>query len=251
MLWHKVWRESRTRFLLAAATITLLCIAAVVMEPWAQKQTLPIPIHLRNGVYSEYIYNFVFAGTVKGLFAMLVIFLGLGGLQRERSHNTAVFTLALPVSRSRLIGMQIAIGLLELAVLSLLPAILLPAASAATGHQYPWPIALHFSVLWFFGGLVIFAVSFLLSVIAAGEYTAPVACYVALMVHTVIAAWHPLSPYRLNLMWFMGEFQTMRWDAAHILLLPPPLAWVRMSVMTLLALLLFSSALRITQHQDF
>jgi ABC-type transport system involved in multi-copper enzyme maturation permease subunit len=250
MLWHKVWRESRTRFLLSASTVSFLCILAVVLEPWVQHQTA-IPFHLRKGLYSEYIYNFIFGGTVKGLFAMLVIFLGLGGLQRERAHNTAVFTLALPVSRSRLIGMQIAIGVLELAALSLLPAVLIPALSAATHHDYPLPAALHFSVLWFFGGLLIFAVSFLLSVMAGGEYTAPVACYVLLMVHTVVAAWHPLSPYRLNVMWIMGEFRTMHWDASHVLLLPPPLAWTRMSIMALLALLLLTSALRITRRQDF
>ena len=251
MLWHKVWCESRTRFLLTAVTLSLLCTGAVLFEPYIQQRGLPIPLHVRQGVHSEYIYNLIFSGTAKGLFAMLVIFLGLGGLQRERAHNTAVFTLALPVSRHRLIGMQILVGLLELAALSLLPPVLVPALSALTHHSYPISAALHFSALWFFGGLVIFAVSFLLSVSARGEYTAAVACYVILMVHTVIAAWHPLAPYRLNVMWIMGEFRTMYWDTAQNLLLPPPLSWLRMSVLALIAFLLFSASVRITQRQDF
>jgi ABC-type transport system involved in multi-copper enzyme maturation permease subunit len=251
MLWYKVWRETRTRFLLIASALSLIFIFGVLIEPHLQQRGIPIPLHVRQGVYSEYIYNLVFAGTAKGLFALLVIFLGLGGLQRERAHNTAVFTLALPVSRYRLIGTQIAVGLLELAALSLLPAALIPALSALTHQSYPLPVALHFSVLWFSGGLVIFAVSFLLSVAAPGEYTAPVACYAALMVHTVIAAWRPLVPYRLSLMWIMGEFQAMHWDAAHNLLLPPPVSWLRISVMALIAFLMFSVAVRITQRQDF
>lgn len=180
-----------------------------------------------------------------------MIFLGLGGLQRERANRTAGFTLGLPVSRLRVVGTQIAVGTIELAVLAALPAILIPSLSAASHRSYPFPVALHFSVLWFFGGLVIFAASFLLSVAIPGEYTAPVVCYLALVLHTFVAAWHPLAVYRLNLMWIMGEFQTMRWNTAHSLLQPPPLSWPRMSAMALFAFLLFSAAIRVTDKQDF
>lgn len=93
--------------------------------------------------------------------------------------------------------------------------------------------------------------SFLLSVAVSGEYTAPVVCYLALVIHTFVAAWHPLASYRLNVMWIMGEFQTMRWDATHDLLQPPPLSWPCMFVMAILAFLLFSAAVRLTHRQDF
>ena len=202
-------------------------------------------------LYTEYIYNLIFAGTAKGMFALLVIFLGLGGLQRERAHHTAGFTLALPVSRFRVIGTQIVVGLIELATLALIPAILLPGLSMFTHRSYPFSVALHFGILWFFGGLIIFAMAFLLSVAAPGEYTAPVACSLVLMVHALVATWHPLISYRLNLMWIMGEFRTMHWNAAHTLLQPSPLSWPRMFVMALLALLLFSAAVRVTRRQDF
>jgi hypothetical protein len=69
--------------------------------------------------------------------------------------------------------------------------------------------------------------------------------------HTFVAAWRPLAPYRLHLMWIMGEFRSMGWDAAHNLLQPPPLSWLRMSVMALVASVLFSAALRVTDRQDF
>ncbi len=49
---------------------------------------LPIPLAMGKGAHPEYIYNLIFAGTAKGIFAILVIFLGLGGLQRERAHHT-------------------------------------------------------------------------------------------------------------------------------------------------------------------
>jgi ABC-type transport system involved in multi-copper enzyme maturation permease subunit len=251
MLWLKAWRESRVRFLLTAFTLSTLCAFAVLFEPYIRQHQLPIPFEMREGAYSEYIYKLIFAGTAKGIFALLVIFLGLGGLQRERAHNTAGFTLALPVSRFRVIGTQIGVGMIELATLTLVPAILIPGFSTVTHRYYPFPVALHFSTLWFFGGLIIFAMSFLLSVAVSGEYTAPVVCYLVLVIHTFVAAWHPLAPYRLNVMWIMGEFQTMRWDAAHDLLQPPPLSWPRMFAMALFAFLLFSAAVRVTHRQDF
>lgn len=247
----KAWGESRTRFLLIALALLALCAFVVLFEPYVQQHRLPIPLHMRKGAYTEYIYSFIFGGTAKGLFAVFVIFLGLGGLQRECVQNTAGFTLALPVSRFRVIGSQIVVGVMELAALALIPALLIPGLSMLTHQFYPLPIALHFSVLWFFGGLVIFAASFFLSVITPGEYTAPVICYIALVFHTLVASWHPLVPYRLNLLWIMGEFRRMHWDAAHTQLQPPALSWPRMSVMALFAFLLFSTAIRMTDKQDF
>ncbi len=250
-MWLKVWRESRVRFLAIALTLSALCAFAVLFEPYVRQHQVPIALRLREGSYTEYIYNLIYSGTAKGIYALLVIFLGLGGLQRERANRSAGFTLALPVSRLRVVGSQIAVGTIELVVLALVPAILIPSLSAFSHRLYPLPIALHFSVLWFFGGLVIFAASFLLSVVTPGEYTAPVVCYLALVLHTFLAAWHPLAGYRLNLMWIMGEFQTMRWNAAHTLLQPPPLSWPRMSGLAFFALLLLSAAIRVTDKQDF
>jgi ABC-2 type transport system permease protein len=250
-MWLKAWSESRARFLAIALTLSALCAFAVLFEPYFRQHQVPIALRQREGSYTEYIYNLIYSGTAKGVYALLVIFLGLGGLQRERANRTAGFTLALPVSRLRVVGNQIAVGTIELAALALVPAILIPSLSAFSARSYPLSVALHFSVLWFFCGLVIFAASFLLSVVTPGEYTAPVVCYLALVLHTFVAAWHPLAGYRLNLMWIMGEFQTMHWNAAHSLLQPPPLSWPRMSVMAFFALLLLSAAIRVTDKQDF
>lgn len=249
MLWWKVWRESRVRFLLIALTLATFCTSAVFFQPYIHQ--IPLPFYAQKAAYNEFIYKIIFAGTAKGVFAILVIFLGLGGLQRERAHRHAGFTLALPVSRSYVIGTQILVGSIELAILALIPAIMIPGLSTLAHRSYPVSIAVHFGVLWFFGGLIVFAVSFLLSVVTSGEYTAPVLCYLALTLHTVAAAWRPVSSYRLNLMWIMGEFQTMHWNTAHTVLMPPPLSWLRISSMAVIALILFTVAIRITQRQDF
>ena len=250
-MWFKAWRESRGRFFAIALTLSALCASAVLLESYIRQDQMLISLRTREGSFTEYIYNLIYAGSAKGVYALLVMFLGLGGLQRERAHHTAGFTLALPVSRLRVIGTQIVVGTIQLAVLALIPAILIPSLSVLTHHSYPLPVALHFSALWFFGGLIIFAASFLLSVLTPGEYTAPVICYLALVLDTFVGAWHPLAVYRLNLMWIMGEFKTMRWNAEHSLLQPPPLSWPRISVMVFLAALLLSAAIRVTDEQDF
>jgi len=239
MLWYKAWRESRTRFVVIAMTLVGFCLFAVLFRDPASR------------AYGERVRHLIYAGTAKGTFAMLVIFLGLGGLVRERKRRTAVFTLALPAGRLRLVVTQMAVGLLELAALSLVPALLIPLLSRLIHQYYPLAEALHFSILWFGCCSVIFALAFLLSVVLDGEYTAPVACYVALMLEVLISNWPSLRPYRLNLMWTMGDFGIMHWDPRHNLLLSPSLPWARLMMIVLIAFGMLALAARITQKQDF
>lgn len=241
MLWYKAWRESRIRFAMIALAVAAVCLYAVLFHDQ----------DLHGRTYNEHIYNLIYSGTAKGVFAFLVIFLGLGGLLRERAHRTAIFTLALPVSRVRLILTQIAVGLAEMAALALLPALLISSLSPLVHQTFPLAEALHFSVLWFGCGTIIFASAFFLSVVFGGEYTAPVACYIALISQALVAQWAPLRPYRLNLLWTMGEFGTMRWDSQHNVLLSSPLPWVRLLIIALIASGLFALSARITQRQDF
>jgi ABC-type transport system involved in multi-copper enzyme maturation permease subunit len=206
---------------------------------------------MHSQAYSQHIYNLVYSGTAKALFSVLVLFLGLGGLFRERANGTAVQTLVLPVSRMRLIGVQIGVGLGELTVLALLPAVLIPCLSPVVHHSYPLAQALHFSVLWIGGGTVIFALAFFLSTVLRGEYTAPLVHWIVMVLHTLVASWGPLRPYRLNLLWIMGEFGTMHWDPQRTILLAGPLPWLALFVMMLIASVLFCAAARATQQQDF
>ena len=211
----------------------------------------PIPSSLRSRTYNEHIYILMYSGTAKGVFALVMMFLGLGGMRREQRYRTATFTLALPVSRLDLAVTQIVVGLSEMAILSLIPSFLIPLLSRLVHEAYPFTEALHFSFLWFSCGSVILAAAFLLSVVLGGEYTAPGACYVALMLELSISMWPPLRPYRLNLMWTMGEFGTMHWDSHHRFLLSDPLPWARLLIIMLIAFGMFTLAARITQKQDY
>jgi len=251
VLWYKAWIESRTRFILIAVCLTVFCAAVVLFHGQVEPVLTEALRGLRSRTFSGHVYSLVYSGTAKGMFAILVIFLGLGGLGRERTHGTAFFTLALPATRFQIIVAQMAVGLLELAILSLLPALSIPPLSVLVHQYYPFTQALHFSVLWFCCGSIVFAASFFLSVVLPGEYTAPVACFLIMMLDAGASDWRPVIVWRLNLMWTMGDFNTMHWDPELNLLLSAPLPWARLAVIMFLALCMLAAAVRSTRKQDF
>jgi len=229
MLWYKVWQESRTRFAIAVVVLAGFCLLATLVH----RKLGP----LGSGGVTSRIHDLIYSGTAKGTFAVLSIFLGLGGLVRERARRTLTFTLALPVTRLQLIRTQIGVGLLQLALLSLIPVSLLPPLSQLVHEPFPLSNTLHYSLLWFVCSSFIFAVAYLLSAIFEGEYTAAVLCYILLMLQALLASWRPLRPYRLNLMWTMAEASRMPWN--------------RLLMLALLTAAVFALAAWRTQKQDF
>lgn len=243
MLFYKAWRESRTRFLVGALAMAVYCAFITLFRP-AEEPSLAARL-LANS-YSAYIDNQIFSGSSTLFFDLLVIFLGLGGLLRERRHHTAAFTLALPASRAQLVGAQIGVGLTELAFLALLPTLLIPPLSALAHQSYPIAEALRFTLLRFICGTEIFAISFLLSVVLRGVYTAPLACCVVVFFQTRVNNWGPLSPYVLNPLATMNG----RWSNESRLSADAPLPWLGLSILAVTALTLFAAATRITEKQS-
>jgi ABC-type transport system involved in multi-copper enzyme maturation permease subunit len=187
----------------------------------------------------------VFGGGL--FFELMVIFLGLGGLLRERAHHTAVFTLALPVSRVQLVTAQVSVGLAETTVLALLPALLIEPLSAVVHESWPIGESLRYSLLRFICGAFIFAVSFLLSVIVRGEYTAPVASFAALIMEGRVTQWVPsLRP------WLLIPQATMNghWAYEGIRSINDPLPWPGLSVMMLISIALFAVVVQISQKES-
>lgn len=244
MLWYKAWRESQARFLLSALTIGGVCVAFVLFH------------HERNAIfdrpvtYVEYVWRVVYKGYLRELFTLLALLLGVGGLLRERDYGTAGFTLALPVSRLRLVAVRAAVGLFEIAALSLLPAIVIPALSPRMGQVYPWSQALEFALLWSIAGAFIFTLGFLASSLFPGEYIAPVAALLTFMLYSVIADLPFLERYPLDIHDIMSG-AGMPYFQSNAFLLIGPLPWITLAVGVFLALSLIGIAGRITANQDF
>jgi len=236
MLFYKAWRDSRTRFLWGALALASFLVFIVLKLPEMEVTLAP----LGGRAYRDYIDGM--AGSFgKMIFGLLVIFLGLGGLLRERARRTAVFTLALPVSRAQLLGAQIAVGLVETALLALLPTVVIPPVSRMAHQSYSVEQALRFSILWCCCGTVIFALSLFFSVLLRGEYTAAIVCCIALAVNARMSNWHALRPSRLNLWRTMGAPSDIR-------LFYGEFPWMDLAIMMLIALALLAAATRITQR---
>lgn len=240
MLFYRFWRESALRLVAGALAVTGYCLIMVIFRTGVQPS---LPVRLLDASYVRYIDTEVFGSFGKLVFVLLVIFLGLGGLMRERAHNTAVFTLALPVSRAALAIAQIAAGLAGVALLALLPALLIRPLSAVLYETYPIAQALRYSLLRFLCGIFIFALSFLLSVSLRGEYTAPIAAYVALIVPARIHHWVS-SEYFLNPMSAMDG----RWTAQSNI--NDPLPWTGLAILLAAAFAMFAAAIRILKRQS-
>src|ERR1700686_4238542 len=98
----------------------------------------------------------------------------------QQIRHAIGFTLALPVSRARLVTIRALVGLLEVVSLALLPALILVCVSPFVHESYPLGEALRFSALWSGAGIAIFAMAFVLSTVVGGEIAAPAACIAAL-----------------------------------------------------------------------
>jgi len=170
MLWYKVWRESSLRFLISALAIAGVCLVRVLFEPRLFPGVAQEAPAVHN--YIQYLYWTIFGGAARGLFQLCCLLLGLGGLQRDRNQNSLAFTLALPVSRPRLVVTRAAVGFVQVFALSLLAPFLIWATSPIVHQSMPLSYGLGFIPYWTIGGFFTFGVTFLCSVIFTSEYTA-------------------------------------------------------------------------------
>jgi len=180
MLFYKAWIESRTRFLLG--TFAIVSLAAVFVLFNHDVRAIVVEDQVS---YAVYIWRGIFKGQLRDIFVILTLLLGLGGLERERSYGTAGHTLALPVSRWRLIITRGITGIIETTVMAFLTAGIVPILSPFIHESYPWRLALQFAFLWTLGGTLVFAMGFIASVLFAGEYSAAIAAIVLLFAYSI------------------------------------------------------------------
>jgi ABC-type transport system involved in multi-copper enzyme maturation permease subunit len=247
MLWYKAWRESSVRFLVVAAVIAAICLARVLFEQRFFPDIAREAPHVHN--YLQYLYWTIFAGSARGLLQLCCLLLGLGGLQRDRKQNSLSFTLALPVSRPRLVVTRALVGFLEIFILSLLPPFLLWATSPLVHQSMPLSYGLGFVPYWTIGGWFTFGVAFLCSVIFTSEYTALAVGYLSYVFYLAICRHPRLSPYPLH----AADFMSGRLDHVldpHTLLWTGAVPVTLIAGFTLAAMILVAASTFITTRQD-
>lgn len=236
MLWYKAWLETRSRFLTCLATLTIFCAVFV-----GHAQGLMRPEWKTD--YNRLL--FVTQQFIVIMWILAVVLLGMGGIVRERAIGTSSLTLSLPVSRARLLGIRVGMGVLEAIALAVVPwtAIFL----VSTLSRMPILITqVGFYVLLLIGGgLAYFAMAILVSSSVEGEYTAPAVAFgLVLLTAIVFDAWlRPFNLWRL----VTGDFYIDR----HTYLLSWPFPWRgTLASMSAGALMLFTS-IRVIERREF
>jgi ABC-2 type transport system permease protein len=243
MLCYKAWRESRLGFLLSVAALVFF-LGVYTMFPRID------PLH--RYTYTQETYLITYRGAVRNMFIVLTLLLGMGGLLRERSHHAVGFTLALPVSRFKLVATRAGVGVAEMAVLALVPALLLPVFTGLSHHTYPsFAQALQFSAVWIGCGTIFFAAGFFLSSVVSGDYPTAAACLICLFAYLMVLnldfferfpsldLFNVMSGERMP--YFSGR------DTCALTYLP----WRTLLIIALLACVVLSAARQIIERLDF
>ena len=175
MIWYKSWLETRWRFWIGLALLLCSAVANVVIYPKLLGLIPAAPPggngelarEIREAIelsreYRGYIWSHWFGQNLRNLGTLFAVILGTGGILSQRAGG-ALFTLSLPLSRKRILGVRAATGLAELLVLVVVPSLLIPLVSPAIQRSYGAGDALVHSFCFFIVTTVFFSLALLLS----------------------------------------------------------------------------------------
>jgi len=238
MLWYKAWLDTWARFV-----VSLLGITGLVSYVVFHNEQSALSYARMDYYYAS------FHGThslLCILWVMAVTLLIMGGLLREKAAGVSAFTLALPVSRTRLMRVRILVGLGQAMTLVMVPWAAMMLVGGLTGKIPPLSQAGFHIVLLASGGLVFFAIALLVSSLVEGEYTAPIISF-GTMIGLAIATGDPsvraYSPWDFII---GGSY----WDR-HSSLLVGPLPWLPIAVWIAIAIALIVVAVTAIEKREF
>ena len=255
MLWYKAWLETRWRFLIGLALLMLSAAGTVVTYP-AMLKLLPLApkLDLGGGLgrlvvesielareYRGFVWSHWFRQNLQQSWTLFAVLLGTGGLLSQTSGGGALFTLSLPATRERLLGVRAATALLELLALAFLPSLLIPLLSPGISQSYAVGDALVHSACLFIAGAVFFSLAFLLSTVF-GDVWRP--ALIALGVAMLLS----LCEQLLRDDWPLGLFRAM---SAEVYFRGGGLPWPGLIVSASLSAAMLYAASRNIARQDF
>ncbi len=178
MLWYKSWLETRSRFIIGLVLLMGSAIGAVYTYPAMLKLLPLVPTIKADGEigrriqeaaalsreYRSFIWSQWYRQNLPQMWTIFAVLLATGGPFALGSKGS-LFTLALPVSRNRVVGIRAAMGLGELFVITLVPALLVSVLSPAIGQSYSVGDAVVHAVCLFVAGAAFYCLAFLLSTV--------------------------------------------------------------------------------------
>jgi ABC-2 type transport system permease protein len=253
MLWYKAWLETRWRFVVGM--LLLMCFGALVVlsHPMLEQMKVEIPNlpgnlseQLREAfalmtTYEGYVWSQWFGKNLPQFWTLFAVLLGAGGLATEASRGTALWTLSLPVTRRRLLGVRAGVGAVELLALAVVPTLLVWALSPLVGQRYKIADALAYALMTFAGGMFFYGLALLLSTVF-GDQLKPIliGMAVAIAMGMVTLFSRRLAEYSVY-----KVMSGQRYFAEGV----PP--WAGLLVCLALAASMFFVSLRVLERRDF
>jgi ABC-type transport system involved in multi-copper enzyme maturation permease subunit len=238
MLWYKAWLETRARFLISVFGMAALCSYSVYH---GDSEALPY-----TGAHYYYIVLHWGHTSLATMWVAAVNLLMMGGLVREKAVGAAAFTLALPVSRTRLLAVRIAAGFLQAMVLLIVPCAAMFLVGSIAGKTHSISQAGYHALLLATGGMLFFGIALLCSSLVEGEYTAPIVSFGVVMLLAVAFNGQGLKGYG------PWDFITgsAYWDRSTAQLIGP-VPWLTAAVYVGLAGVLALVSVKVIQRREF
>jgi ABC-type transport system involved in multi-copper enzyme maturation permease subunit len=238
MLWYKAWLETRSRFLVSLIGIMFICCLFVFLQ---ERQAIRFATE-------SYYYYVLYSGYqfLALLWVVAVTLLMMGGLLREKAAGASSFTLALPVSRSRLMRTRIAMGLIEAVTLGIVSVTAIFLTACVTGKPLSIGQPALYLVLLFSGGAAFFGIAVLAASLVEGEYTAPLIGLGALIGLAVLFSDNKLRHYSLWQLLMGGNLLDRKTS-----LISGPLPWPLILASVSIAAVLLLVSVKLIERREF
>ena len=179
MLWYKSWLDTRWRFLIGFAVLTIMAagilidynVSAPLLPALANR---PVDTSTMTGralaevirveqTYRGFVWEQWYRGNLLTTGTLFAVLLGTGTVFSESKGG--LFTLSLPASRNGWLAARAATGLGEFFMIATLPSLAIPALSPLIGQHYsPVDLVAH-GVCFFIAAAVFYSLAFLLSTV--------------------------------------------------------------------------------------
>jgi ABC-type transport system involved in multi-copper enzyme maturation permease subunit len=247
VLWYKAWLETRSRFLTSLATLTIFCAVFVHHALTVTQGNAGFSQGLLHSEWKASFYRLLFVSQqyVVIIWILAVVLLGMGGIVREKSTGASSLTLSLPVSRARLLGVRVCVGVLEAIVLVVVPWSAIFVVSSLARMPIMISQVESYVMLLIGGGLTYFAMAVLVSSLVEGEYTAPAVAFgVVLLSAIMFDSWlRPFNLWRL----VTGDFSIDR----STYLLPQHLPWLGILASLSVGVLMLLASTIVVHKREF
>jgi len=201
MIWRLAWVETRWRFV--ASLVGMLAVGLAMLAPYPQVVEASRAAAQKSGValqvmsFHAYAWGWWFSTSFALVWILCACLLSAGGVAQEARAGTILYTLSLPMPRSRLLWVRGAVLTAELAAIALAGCAVAPLAAVFMGQSYPLSEALLFGTSVLLGGLGLIGLAVLISTVRVPGWLQVGLCVLAVLAVSGVAGAfvHELSPY--------------------------------------------------------